>query len=158
MLTDEALIAKIGKRLAGIYDAQERADGRPGGALSAYNAGVDFCIEFWNRMAVAAIELSRSAAPSGNDELVERLLIEANEFERSPEPIDQETGAKFREAADRILSMSSEIEDARTDCAFLLSVIDSCDEAGAPSCEMEPEDVANIARIRKALSLDGGIG
>lgn len=37
-----------------------------------------------------------------------------------------------------------------TDIAFLLSVIDSCDEAGAPSCEMEPEDVANIARIRAA--------
>lgn len=37
------------------------------------------------------------------------------------------------------------------DCEFLLSVIDSCDEAEAPSDEMEPEDVANIARIRKAV-------
>ncbi len=39
----------------------------------------------------------------------------------------------------------------RNRCQHLLSVIDSCDEAEAPSCEMEPEDVAGIDEARKAL-------
>jgi hypothetical protein len=54
-------------------------------------------------------------------------------------------------AADALESTQAEIARLTTDCEFLLSVIDSCDEAEAPSCEMEPEDVANIDRIRAAL-------
>jgi hypothetical protein len=44
------------------------------------------------------------------------------------------------------------VEVLTDDCEFLLSVIDSCDEAEAPSCEMEPEDVARIATIRAAIN------
>jgi Lar family restriction alleviation protein len=49
------------------------------------------------------------------------------------------------------------VEEARllrSDCEFLLSVIDSCDEAEAPSCEMDPEDTARIDYIRAALAQD----
>jgi hypothetical protein len=53
---------------------------------------------------------------------------------------------------DQVAFLNAQLERMTDDCHFLLSVIDSCDEAEAPSCEMEPEDVFNIARIRAALN------
>lgn len=49
-------------------------------------------------------------------------------------------------------SIEDEVRLLRSDCEFLLSVIDSCDEAEAPSCEMDPEDTARIDFIRASLS------
>jgi Lar family restriction alleviation protein len=56
LTVEDGDVERVAKRLAGLYDKQERADGRPGGALVAYNAGVDMTITFWNDMARAAIE------------------------------------------------------------------------------------------------------
>src|SRR5690606_38710411 len=56
----EATVEKVALKLADIFDQQEREDGRVGGAVAAYRAGVDMTIDFWNRMALAAI---RSLTP-----------------------------------------------------------------------------------------------
>jgi hypothetical protein len=81
-LPSEEMIVKIAKRLAGIYDRQEKADGRPGGALAAYNAGVSMTIDFWNRMAstaIAAMQATPETGWQGEDGLAERLdLIAKN--------------------------------------------------------------------------------
>lgn len=48
-------LARVALRLAAMFDQQEREDGRIGGAVTAYRAGVGMTIHFWNRMALAAM-------------------------------------------------------------------------------------------------------
>ncbi len=53
--------------------------------------------------------------------------------------------------ARKVIALEGEVAKWRNHAEHLLSVIDSCDEAEAPSCEMEPEDVAYIDAIRLDL-------
>ena len=52
---------------------------------------------------------------------------------------------------DNVGELVERMKVLESDCAFLLSVIESCDEAEAPSYEMDPEDTARIALIRSEL-------
>jgi hypothetical protein len=55
------MIERVARALCRVYDRQEKADGRLGGALVAYNAGVDMTISFWDDMARATFEAIEQA-------------------------------------------------------------------------------------------------
>jgi hypothetical protein len=55
-------VAVIARALCKRYDRQAREDGRPTGALVAYNAGVGMTIKFWNDMAKIALRLAAKQA------------------------------------------------------------------------------------------------
>jgi hypothetical protein len=115
-----------------------------------------------NRTALEVFDIMcdriRRLSPKGHseasvDELCARLRRRVN-YSGSGTGIDEPWPANpdGPEAADALEAQALQIAGLKIDCEFLLSVIDSCDEAEAPSGEMEPADVANIARIRTALS------
>lgn len=94
---EAALVEKVARALCQVHDKQERADGRRGGALIAYDAG-SFAVPFWDEMARVAI----SAA------IEEAANIVAEHRRRQSElkaPADRQT-AYLEAAEDAIRSLA----------------------------------------------------
>jgi hypothetical protein len=104
----------------------------------------------WNISMI--LERLHRSAPSLPDNVGETVATAGMLRERPVSNAAIVSAADLLDGAHAALTAYAErVRVLESDCAFLLSVIESCDEAEAPSYEMDPEDTARIALIRSEL-------
>jgi hypothetical protein len=88
--------------------------------------------------------------------MVERLLWLATTDEINLDKMPIDFVDDMEAAAAEIKRLHFDLGNMEIRCRHLLSCIDSCDEAGAPPCELDREDVILIDETRRALAETGG--